>query len=289
MNPRALALGPALTLILQAGVASADILPDGQRPLGIQVTFGAPADAHLVAYPIDCMGLDVKLNPHLRYRQDYDVIEPGKARAPYKFCGSKTKLWALDTAAFTKGTGEKVPDWIRGPWKLEQIDRIGVDERLSFFETNAHVHPTGYSMPEAAVVPLDSPLQSVTESVSFGGIPAKAQKISLVYTYKDGTTEAHSYRPGLRPQPRRAEARNWMQNLVLEEGAPSSAASVTTAAPGPFKAAKAAPLASRAACGGCTVRPPSPAGGRSSNRRILLVLALVAALAGGLVLRSESV
>lgn len=227
--PAALGIGIGLVLVLATSVARADILPEGMHPIKVAVTFEAPTDGHVVAYPIDCMGLDTKQNPSLEYFQNYDVVEPNTPRAPYKSCGDKTKVWILDTSAFKKVAGEKVPAFVRSEWKLEELSKIKVDDRQLFFTKNQNVHATGFAMPAVGMVNDDNPLTEVAETVAFGGIPARVQNVRLVYKYKDGEQEAHTYTVGSRPQPRRTAARDWMGGLVDkgDAGADSDAGAAT--------------------------------------------------------------
>ncbi len=225
----------ATTLALAASTASvarADLIPEDRRPLKVSVTFSAPTDGHIVAYPTDCMGLDPKLNPQLEFYQNYDVVEAGKPREPYKFCGEKTKVWILDTDSFKKVPGEKVPAFVRSEWKLEQLSKVAVPERPLFFQKSPHVHATGYTMPAQPNIKETSPLAAVTEAVTFAGIPAKVASVKLVYKYTDGQTEEHTYAVGSRPQPKRPEARDWMSGLVNEPGTdPNDAGAPEAGAP----------------------------------------------------------
>jgi len=239
MMPRALPLRAAFTgifglgLSLAASSARADILPEGMHPIKVAVTFEEPKDAHIVAFPTDCMGLDPKLNPSLEYFQNYDVVEPGKPREPYKTCGDRTKVWVLDKTAFKKVPGEKVPAFVRSEWKLEELSKVKVEERPLFFEKSKDVHSTGFAMPAVGLVKDDNPLTEVAETVSFGGLPAKVQSVKLVYKYKDGETEEHSYQPPQRPQPKRTTARDWMGGLVDKGDAGAPAGDADAGAPAP--------------------------------------------------------
>lgn len=157
-------------LVAGEPVAHADLLPEGKRALDVAVTFVGAIDSHLVAYPTDCMGLDTKLNPHLEFYQDYDVLEQGAPRAPYKFCNEKTRVWALDLGSFKKSPGEKVPAFVRSPWKLDELTRVRTSERGALFRTSPHIHATGYAMPAAGLVDESSPLAKVEELVTLGGV-----------------------------------------------------------------------------------------------------------------------
>lgn len=224
----AVSSGLGLALVLGGQSARADILPEGMHPIKVAVTFEAPQEGHVVAYPIDCMGLDTKLNPSLEYFQNYDVLETGKPREPYKTCGNKTKVWVLDKDKFKKVPGEKVPAFARSEWKLEELSKIKVDERPLFFEKSKDVHATGFAMPAVGLVKDENPLAEVAETVSFGGIPAQVQTVKLVYTYKDGEKEEHTYKPPMRPQPKRPTARDWMGDLA-DLGADAGAAAAPEA------------------------------------------------------------
>ncbi|MBK6464900.1 MAG: hypothetical protein IPF92_28440 [Myxococcales bacterium] len=273
-----------------ARVARADILPDGKRALDVAVTFTGAIDSHIVAYPTDCMGLDTKLNPHLEYYQDYDVLEQGAPRAPYKFCNEKTRVWALDSGSFKKSPGEKVPAFVRSPWKLDELTRVRTSERGALFRASPHIHATGYSMPAAGLVDEGSPLAKVEEVVTFGGLPPRVQGVRLTYRYKDGPAEEHKYTVGSRPQPLRAAARDWMAGLVDEKpdaGASEADAGVAPArldrklpipAPPPNTVAREAPLPDARG-----EETPQPA----RSRRFLLALALAAAVAAAFALRES--
>ncbi len=278
----------ALTL---SSSARADILPDGVRTLKVAVTFSAPTDGHIVAYPTDCMGLDPKLNPQLEYFQNYDVVEPGKPRAPYKFCDDKTKVWILDAEAFKKVPSEKVPAFVRSEWKLEQLSKVATTDRPLFFQKNAHVHTTGYAMPGGSHVKDSSPLSEVNETVTFAGLPAKVANIKLVYKYTDGQSEEHMYAVGSRPQPKREAARDWMPGLVDTHGAGSiTSATATDAGAAPMLTNKLfAQKATKA-----ELVPASPDASATDDRprigksaRLVLGFMLIAALASFFALRED--
>lgn len=271
-------------LVAGEPVAHADLLPEGKRALDVAVTFVGAIDSHLVAYPTDCMGLDTKLNPHLEFYQDYDVLEQGAPRAPYKFCNEKTRVWALDLGSFKKSPGEKVPAFVRSPWKLDELTRVRTSERGALFRTSPHIHATGYAMPAAGLVDESSPLAKVEELVTLGGLPPRVQRVRLTYRYKSGAPEEHTYAVGARPQPLRAAARDWMSGLVDEKpdaGAP--------------EAAGAAPAHLDRKLFVVNSPPPSPSAGeareasaseeRGRSPRLLLAFAVVAALAAAFALR----
>ena len=288
------------TSLFFAQVASADVLPEGRRPLKVAVTFSKPIDG-LVAFPTDCMGLDPKLNPHLEYLQNYDVVSPESPREPYKFCDDKTRIYVLDVEAFKKTPGEKVPAFVRSEWKLEELSKIKADERTVFFQKNTHVHATGYAMPARALVKEASPLAEVAETVTFGGLPARIQNVKLVYTYTDGQKEEHTYMPPARPQPKRAEAQGWMQGLVdvgaSDAGASDAEAPDASLSDAGTLAATPPKLIDRklfvtaqkhSGLGKQEAAPEAPAKpklGRSG--KLALVFALIAAAAAGLALREE--
>ncbi len=298
-SPRAPARALASAALVLAGLgagardARADILPEGKRALDVSVTFTGAIDSHVVAYPTDCMGLDTKLNPHLEFYQDYDVLEQGAPRAPYKFCNEKTRVWTLDVGSFKKSPGEKVPAFVRSAWKLDEITRVRTSERGNLFRTNPHIHATGYSMPAAGLVDESSPLAKVEEVVTFGGLPPRVQSVRLTYRYKDGAPEEHKYAVGSRPQPLRAAARDWMAGLVDEKpdaGAPVDAGAADDDAGGPARldtklfvvssppphtvARDAAPTSG------------APVRGRRA-RTLMLALALAAAVAAAVALRES--
>ncbi len=274
--------------------ARADILPDGKRSVEVAVTFQGALESHVVAYPTDCMGLDVALNPQLEFLQDYDVVQQGRPRTPYKFCNEKTRVWTLDAASFKKVPGERVPAFVRSEWKLEEVSRIRVPERGNFFRTNPRVHATGYSMPAAGLVDEGSPLAKVEEVVTFGGLPPRVQNVLLTYRYKDGTSEEHTYAVGARPQPKRAAARDWMAGLVdppkpdagaTEEDA-GDAPGEDAGAPGPEVRPASRPTPTRLA----PREPPAdPAPERRSprSRHLMLALAIAAALGAAFALRES--
>lgn len=293
-------LAVALAFMVAPRVALADIVPEGVHSIKVAVTFSSPTDAHVVAYPTDCMGLDPKLNPQLEFFQNYDVIEPGKPREPYKFCDEKTKIWILDSEAFKKTPGEKVPAFVRSEWKLEQLSKVSVPERPLFFQKSPHVHATGYSMPGGKYVKDESPLTEIAETVTFAGLPAKVANVKLVYKYKDGQSEEHTYAVGSRPQPKRAEARDWMAGLVDEKpdagaepadaGAGAGAETADAGRPALLDrklfvvTSKKAP--ERPVTTSLAEEPTSKRGlGRSG--KLMLGFALVAALAAGFALREE--
>jgi hypothetical protein len=295
----ALASSLSTASLFFAQVASADILPEGQRPLKVAVTFSKPIDGHVVAFPTDCMGLDPKLNPHLEYMQNYDVVEPESPREPYKFCDDKTRIYVLDVEAFKKTAGEKVPAFVRSEWKLEELSKIKAEERAVFFQKNTHVHATGYAMPARGLVKEASPLAQVAETVTFGGLPARIQNVKLVYTYTDGQKEEHTYTPPARPQPKRAEARGWMQGLVdadaSDAGAGDADASAgdagTAAAPPPKLIDRKLFVTPQKHSGlgqtepSATAAPARTKLGRSG--KLVLVFSVIAAVAAGLALREE--
>jgi hypothetical protein len=298
LSPAARALASAAVvlagLVATARVARADILPDGKRTLEVSVTFTGAIDSHVVAYPTDCMGLDTKLNPHLEYYQDYDVLEQGAARAPYKFCNEKTRVWTLDVASFKKSPGEKVPAFVRSPWKLDEITRVRTPERGNLFRTNPHIHATGYSMPAAALVDESSPLAKVEELVTFGGLPPRVQSVRLTYRYKDGPPEEHKYAVGSRPQPLRAAARDWMPGLVDEK--PDAGAAEDAGAAAEDAGAAPARLDTKlfvmnSPPPNTVARDASPAASAPAQgtraRRLMLALALAAALAAAFALRES--
>lgn len=287
-----LSLVCALPVLVASSAASADILPEGKRHITVEVKFEKPLDGMVVAYPIDCMGLDTKLNPQLESMQDYDVIEPNVARGPYKFCGEKTRVYVLDQGSFKKVAGEKVPAFVRSEWQLEEVSRLPRSKRGELFQSNEHVHASGYAMPADALVDEDSPLDRVEEVVTFGGLPAKAQSVKLTYRYKDGAAEEHVYKPGARPQPLRVAARDWMGGLVEEAkgdaGAPSS--------PSPFTLNRDRFTQPPGATKGKTIaqKPSAPVEDSEQeevdprtkrNRRLFAIFGLVAAIATGMALR----
>jgi hypothetical protein len=272
--------------------ARADIIPEGRRILKVSVTFSAPADGHIVAYPTDCMGLDTKLNPQLEFFQNYDVVEAGKPREPYKFCGEKTKVWVLDTDSFKKVPGEKVPAFVRSEWKLEQLSKVSVPERPLFFQKSPHVHATGYAMPAQPSIKEVSPLTDVTETVTFAGIPAKVASVKLVYKYTDGQTEEHTYAAGSRPQPKRAEARDWMAGLVNEPGTDASDAGAPEAGAG-SSGTLDRKMFVVSAKKGPTENPTPPAVTKTAPKKLdtssklMLGFAIVAIVAAGVSLRED--
>jgi hypothetical protein len=296
--PRARALASAALVLAglgtSAGVARADILPDGKRALDVSVTFTGAIDSHVVAYPTDCMGLDTKLNPHLEFYQDYDVLEQGAARAPYKFCNEKTRVWTLDVGSFKKSPGEKVPAFVRSPWKLDEITRVRTSERGNLFRTNPHIHATGYSMPAAGLVDESSPLAKVEELVTLGGLPPRVQSVRLTYRYKDGPPEEHKYAVGSRPQPLRAAARDWMAGLVDEKpdaGAAEDAGAAAEDAGAPARLdTKLFVVSSPPPNTVARDASPSSSGAPTQDRRarrLMLVLALAAAVAAAFALRES--
>ena len=121
------------------------------------------------------MGLDAKLNPQLESLQDYDVVEPNTASGPYRFCDEKTRVYVLDQGSFKKTVGEKFPAFMRSEWKLDEVSRLPRSKRGALFQTNEHVHASGYAMPAFAVVDEDSPLDRVEEVVTFGGLDRVTQ------------------------------------------------------------------------------------------------------------------
>lgn len=298
LSPAARALASAVVVLAGLGasarVARADILPDGKRTLEVSVTFTGAIDSHVVAYPTDCMGLDTKLNPHLEFYQDYDVLEQGAARAPYKFCNEKTRVWTLDVGSFKKSPGEKVPAFVRSPWKLDEITRVRTSERGNLFRTNPHIHATGYSMPAAGLVDESSPLAKVEELVTFGGLPPRVQSVRLTYRYKDGPPEEHKYAVGSRPQPLRAAARDWMSGLVDEK--PDAGATEDAGAAAEDAGAAPARLDTKlfvvsSPPPNTVARDASPAASAPAQgtraRRLMLALALAAALAAAFALRES--
>lgn len=284
-----------------AQVASADVLPEGRRPLKVAVTFSKPIDGHVVAFPTDCMGLDPKLNPHLEYLQNYDVVAPDSPREPYKFCDDKTRIYVLDVEAFKKVPGEKVPAFVRSEWKLEELSKIKAEERTAFFQKDTHVHATGYAMPARALVKEVSPLAEVAETVTFGGLPARIQNVKLVYTYTDGQKEEHTYMPPARPQPKRAEAQGWMQGLVdvgaSDAGASDAEAPDASVSDAGTLSATPPKLIDRklfvtaqkhSGLGKSEAAPEAPAKPRlGRSGKLALVFAVIAAAAAGLALREE--
>jgi hypothetical protein len=288
-----LSIACALPVFVAASSARADILPDGKRVLKVEVKFDKPVDGLLVAYPTDCMGLDAKLNPQLESLQDYDVVEPNTASGPYRFCDEKTRVYVLDQGSFKKTVGEKFPAFMRSEWKLDEVSRLPRSKRGALFQTNEHVHASGYAMPAFAVVDEDSPLDRVEELVTFGGLPAKAQSVKLTYRYTDGATEEHVYKPGARPQPLRAAARDWMGGLVEEAkadaGAPPASTSTFTLnrdrftqSPGSHngKSIGQKPSAPIEASEQEEVDPRT-----KRNHRLFVIFGLVAAIATGMALR----
>jgi hypothetical protein len=237
-----------------SGVAAADILPEGTKVLIPSVTFTAPTQSLLVAYPVDCMigHLDLKLNPGLRFAHNYDVLEPNVPRQAYKFCDTQTQIYALDAAAFPKSEASNPPPaWRYSKWNLAALDEIPIDRRDAFFASSPHVHRLGYVMPPFSLVRADSPLSAVTEAVTVRG--TQAESVKLTYVYTDGTSETHTYAPEKRPQPSRRQAQDWMPGLLAgptphptEAPAPGSAAAV----PGP-------PARTQRGCG-CAVATRGP-------------------------------
>lgn len=198
-----------------SGAAAADLLPEGTKFLIPSVTFTAPAQSLLVAYPIECAieHLNPDLNPQLRFHHNYDVVEPGVPRQAYKFCDSRTQLYALDADAFPKREErDPKPAWRYSKWNLAALDAIPVVQRAAFFASSPHVHGLGYFMPPFSVLPKSSPLASVTESVTVRG--NQVESVRLTYVYTDGASETHTYTQGNRPQPSRRKAQNWMPGLV---------------------------------------------------------------------------
>ena len=281
-------------IVAASSTAQADILPDGKRHVAVEVKFDKPLDGLVVAYPIDCMGLDAKLNPQLESLQDYDVVEPNTARGPYKFCGEKTRVYVLDQASFKKTSGEKVPAFVRSEWQLEEVSRLPRSKRGELFQTNEHVHASGYAMPAYALVDEDSPLDRVEEVVTFGGLPAKAQSVKLTYRYKDGATEEHVYKPGARPQPLRVAARDWMGGLV--EDAKGDAGAPSPSSPSPFTLNRDRFTQSPGGHNGKAIgqKPSAPVEASEPeevdprtkrNHRLFFIFGLVAAIATGMALR----
>src|SRR5262245_9165042 len=121
-------------LFVLMGDAAADLVPEGKKILIPSVTFTAPAQSLLVAYPIDCFEGLGRLNPHLGFAHDYDVLEPGVPREAYKFCEARAQLYAFDAAAFPKNEERNPePAWRRSKWNLAALDEIPVDKRAAFF------------------------------------------------------------------------------------------------------------------------------------------------------------
>src|SRR5262245_10715864 len=97
----------ASVALLHAPIAAAAVLPAGSKVLHASVTFTMEDKGHVVAYPSDCTskGLDLELNPQMKFYPNYDVIDTAKPRESYKFCGEATAIYAVDEVAFPKTKG----------------------------------------------------------------------------------------------------------------------------------------------------------------------------------------
>lgn len=258
----AFALG---AVCLSARGASADVLLPGTKRIPVSVSFTMEDKGHLVAYPSDCMDVDLKLNPHLRFVPNYDVLDTAKPREPYKFCGAKTALYVLDEATFPKTKGTEEASWRRSEWRIEALDKIPVDERAAFFASNAGVRATGYTMPAEGALSDTNPLSEIRERVTVA--QGKAAKAEITYVYTDAVQETFPYQVGKRPQPSRKSARDWMPGLVDSQAAPAPSSTASSSG-------SAAPAANASSCG-CSV--PGDARGAGFFLTFVLGLGLAAA------------
>jgi MYXO-CTERM domain-containing protein len=247
----------AAAVSLVARAAAADVLLPDTKRIAIAVTFTVEGGGHLVAFPSECMKVDLNLNPHLKFYPNYDVIDTSKPRAPYKFCGPETALYVLDEATFPKIKGTEEASWRRSEWRLEAVDRLPLPERAAFFASSAGIRATGYTMPADDAISERSPLQEVQERVTIS--QGKASKVEITYVYTDSVKETLTYPAGKRPQPSRKEARDWMAGLWDGSTPPvaSSSGSSTVSAP----AASAPAGAGAGSCAGCRVPAEEPGSG----------------------------
>ena len=265
-----LALGVSALGLLSRD-ASADVLLPGTKHITITVTFAMEDKGHLVVYPSECMDVDLKLNPHLRYAPDYDVLDTTKPREPYKFCGEKAALYVLDEAAFPKTKGPNPASFHRTEWQIEAIDKIPVDERAAFFASNPGIRALGYTMPAFGTMDVAIPLAEVRERITVA--QGKLAKAETTYVYTDKVEETLPFESGKRPQPTRKEARDWMPGLAGGKAAPSTSASNAASTSGSSAAnSPSAPTASASACG-CSIP------GRDTGEGLFLTLVLGAGMA----------
>jgi hypothetical protein len=183
----------------------------------------AHADKVLVVWPRTCAAsgepigaLDLSLNPDWASRLnevDYEVVVPGKKHTLLEHCRTTSRLFALATSAFPRGTRTATADDTLIGQKtgelfaiLPALDLIDITKRIDFFGKDPQVLRTPFRFePVKADAKGAQAVHDVLAVEGFGRTEFQVVVKRVVYTYADGgslsATSPASGSPSTSPTP----------------------------------------------------------------------------------------